>query len=232
MSEPQNPDRRELPPGWISQYDSNYKAWFYVNTRDDPPRPSWVHPLGPPRPTSSSSYRPPAGPPPPDRPYDGDRGYSPQPQRAYSPQPPRAYSPNPPQQQDRGFYAPSYGQPQGGYNLAPPQQYGGYAPPPPAAGYGQPPPQVVYAPTTIYENGPPRPNYYQPPPQQVVEVIEVDRPRHHFGGGGLGLGLAAGGVGLLGGALIADAIVDDRIDNQLAFDQGFIDGEIADGGFW
>ncbi|KAI0786501.1 hypothetical protein C8Q75DRAFT_276476 [Abortiporus biennis] len=31
---PTNPDRRELPPGWIEQYDKNYKAWFYVNTRE------------------------------------------------------------------------------------------------------------------------------------------------------------------------------------------------------
>ncbi|KAI9063494.1 hypothetical protein FKP32DRAFT_722968 [Trametes sanguinea] len=35
---PPNPDRRPLPPGWIEQWDSNYKAWFYVNTAENPPR--------------------------------------------------------------------------------------------------------------------------------------------------------------------------------------------------
>jgi len=64
---PSNPDKRPLPPGWIEQYESNYKAWFYVNTQEQPPRPSWVHPLGPPPPNNPppSQYSPPAGPPPP-----------------------------------------------------------------------------------------------------------------------------------------------------------------------
>ncbi|KZT62138.1 hypothetical protein CALCODRAFT_278193 [Calocera cornea HHB12733] len=34
-----NPDKRPLPPGWVTQYDPNYKTWFYVNTRAEPPPP-------------------------------------------------------------------------------------------------------------------------------------------------------------------------------------------------
>jgi len=43
-----NPDGRPLPPGWISDYDSNYNAWFYVDTNAQTPVSTWVHPLGPP----------------------------------------------------------------------------------------------------------------------------------------------------------------------------------------
>ncbi|KAI0637645.1 hypothetical protein C8Q77DRAFT_1087004, partial [Trametes polyzona] len=75
---PPNPDRRPLPPGWIEQWDSNYKTWFYVNTAENPPRSSWVHPLGPAPPAPQpSGYAPPSGPPPPD-----NRGYSPYPLKA------------------------------------------------------------------------------------------------------------------------------------------------------
>jgi len=42
-----NPDRRSLPAGWITQYDPNYKAWFYVNTQANPPVTTWNHPSGP-----------------------------------------------------------------------------------------------------------------------------------------------------------------------------------------
>jgi len=42
-----NPDRRSLPAGWITQYDPDYKAWFYVNTRANPPVTTWNHPSGP-----------------------------------------------------------------------------------------------------------------------------------------------------------------------------------------
>ncbi|KAI0366203.1 hypothetical protein BV20DRAFT_1124411 [Pilatotrama ljubarskyi] len=119
---PPNPDRRPLPPGWIEQWDSNYKAWFYVNTAENPPRSSWVHPLGPAPPTPQpSGFAPPPGPPPPDN---------------------RSYSPYPPQPQPG--YGPGYGQP-------PPQQYSQspgpgsyYGSPPPQGGYppyGAGPPQ-------------------------------------------------------------------------------------------
>ncbi|KAG8792322.1 hypothetical protein FRC16_011460 [Serendipita sp. 398] len=46
--QPRNPDTRPLPDGWVTQYDPNYQAWFYINTREQPPRASWVHPLGAP----------------------------------------------------------------------------------------------------------------------------------------------------------------------------------------
>ncbi|KAJ6543946.1 hypothetical protein B0H19DRAFT_291779 [Mycena capillaripes] len=121
--QPHNPDTRQLPPGWITQFDSNYNAWFYVNTLVQPPVTTWVHPLGAP-PTPAVAYSPPPGPPagpPPD-----NRGYFP-PQQG-SPYP-GAGSPYPQQQ---GGYSPGYQQPPPGqyspYNQPPPQQYGG--PPP------------------------------------------------------------------------------------------------------
>ncbi|KAL7281992.1 hypothetical protein PYCCODRAFT_1436031 [Trametes coccinea BRFM310] len=118
---PPNPDRRPLPPGWIEQWDANYKAWFYVNTAENPPRSSWVHPLGPPPPAPQpSGYAPPPGPPPPDR----------------------SYSPYPPQ----GGYGSGYGQPppQPSYAQSPPPGPGYYGSPPPQGGYppyGGAPPQ-------------------------------------------------------------------------------------------
>jgi len=65
LGEPENPDRRPLPAGWIGQYEpkyvlssfkfllltegsSSHKAFFYVNTTAPNPTPSWTHPLGPP----------------------------------------------------------------------------------------------------------------------------------------------------------------------------------------
>ncbi|KAF7301170.1 WW domain-containing protein [Mycena indigotica] len=50
-----NPDARPLPSGWITQFDPNYNAWFYVNTLASPPITTWTHPLGapPPPPTTS-----------------------------------------------------------------------------------------------------------------------------------------------------------------------------------
>ncbi|PVF94012.1 hypothetical protein CPB86DRAFT_789464, partial [Serendipita vermifera] len=40
----QNPDSRPLPPGWITDYDESYKAWYYVNTHDANPAATWTHP--------------------------------------------------------------------------------------------------------------------------------------------------------------------------------------------
>lgn len=40
----QNPDKRELPPGWKTDYDTNYKAWYYINTNDPAGGASWTHP--------------------------------------------------------------------------------------------------------------------------------------------------------------------------------------------
>ena len=66
---------------------------YYVNTREQPPRSSWEHPLGP---------IPPPGPPP-----QADRSFS------HSP-----YGGRPPQQGYGGYPQPGYGQPppQGYYN--------------------------------------------------------------------------------------------------------------------
>lgn len=80
---------------------------FYVNTREQPPRSSWEHPLGP----IPQGFAPPLGPPPPDRSYS------------------RSPYGGPPQSQGYGGmgYQPSYGQPQGYYN----NPQGGYASGPP-----------------------------------------------------------------------------------------------------
>ncbi|KAF8131177.1 hypothetical protein EV363DRAFT_1398982 [Boletus edulis] len=116
-SPPPNPDTRDLPHGWIQQY--NYE--FYVNMRENPPRSCWEHPLGP----IPQGFAPSMGPPPPDRSYSRSPYGGPHP-------PPQGYG---------GYsgYQPSYGQPpQGYYN---PQQ-GGYYP----SGNRDYPPQerVVY----------------------------------------------------------------------------------------
>ncbi|TDL28596.1 hypothetical protein BD410DRAFT_893577 [Rickenella mellea] len=81
-------DNRPLPYGWVKQFDSNYNRPFYVDTKATPPRSIWVHPyedeqylrdhpevrekIG--RPSSAEGYRPPPGPPTPQRPasYNGD----------------------------------------------------------------------------------------------------------------------------------------------------------------
>ncbi|KIK45292.1 hypothetical protein CY34DRAFT_10483 [Suillus luteus UH-Slu-Lm8-n1] len=132
-SPPPNPDSRPLPRGWLAQYNWEYKAWFYVNEMEQPPRSSWEHPLGPPQ------YTPPPGPPPVNRdfdrsPYNGGYNQGPAP----------------------GGYAPSYG---GGYGgNAPPGGYGGYQGYPPAGDRGffgrtsSQPQQPVYA----QQQAPPR----------------------------------------------------------------------------
>ncbi|KAG0058116.1 hypothetical protein BGZ89_001552 [Linnemannia elongata] len=37
-------NQRPLPPGWISQYDSNHQAYFYVDERTNPPTITWEDP--------------------------------------------------------------------------------------------------------------------------------------------------------------------------------------------
>ncbi|QRV74827.1 Got1 domain-containing protein [Ceratobasidium sp. AG-Ba] len=39
-----NPDGRPLPPGFVTQFDPQYNAWFYINTGSQPPRSQWIHP--------------------------------------------------------------------------------------------------------------------------------------------------------------------------------------------
>ncbi|KAI0676707.1 hypothetical protein C8Q78DRAFT_1073498 [Trametes maxima] len=128
---PPNPDRRPLPPGWVEQWDNNYKTWFYVNTSENPPRSSWVHPLGPAPPAQPSGYAPPSGPPPPD-----NRGYSPYPPQVSSPPGPGGYYGGPPQ----GGYAPS------------PSPYGGPPPQENRGWFGSGTPQ----PTTVVQQAPPK----------------------------------------------------------------------------
>merc|ERR1712096_412765 len=40
-----NEDTRPLPDGWVKQFDNNYKQHFYVDTRANPPRSTWIHPI-------------------------------------------------------------------------------------------------------------------------------------------------------------------------------------------
>ena len=90
---------------------------FYVNTQEQPPRSSWVHPLGP--------LPPPPGPPP-GPPLNRDPAYG-----------GSGWNQNPYPQQSAGYGSP------GGWNNGPPQGgYGGYGyngPPQGNYGGGYPP---------------------------------------------------------------------------------------------
>ncbi|KAG8855675.1 hypothetical protein FRB96_006719 [Tulasnella sp. 330] len=61
-------DQRErpLPDGWIRQFDSNHSQYFYVDTRANPTRSIWVHPLDDPQWQQERTQRftPPSHPPP------------------------------------------------------------------------------------------------------------------------------------------------------------------------
>jgi len=87
-----NPDGRPLPPGWITEYDNNYRAWFYVNTTVNPPVTTWVHPLVE-APSSNSYYGAPSGPPP-----DSAYGYDSR-QGQYG----SGYQPSPPPPLQQGY---------------------------------------------------------------------------------------------------------------------------------
>ncbi|ESK93136.1 hypothetical protein Moror_8859 [Moniliophthora roreri MCA 2997] len=228
----ENPDKRPLPPGWITQFDNNYRTWFYVNTNAQPPVTTWEHPANS-APPPPNQYAPPSGPPPP-------QGPSPM----QSPPPPDNRGPYSPGPQGYG-----YNNPQGGYG-----GYGGYpgyqqqSPPPgPYGGYGSPPPQQ--GPGYGY-GGPPPPQHQQSggkgllgglfggnkhgqqqyPPQQVAYAQEPKKSS----GPGMGTMLAVGGAGLLGGALIGDAIADHQADEEReAYMAGYEDGQDGDfGGDW
>ena len=58
----ENPDKRPLPAGWITQFDKGHNAWYYVNTAENPPRTVWEHPAGtaPAIPQHQDSYGAPA----------------------------------------------------------------------------------------------------------------------------------------------------------------------------
>lgn len=216
-----NPDGRPLPAGWISQYDSNYKAWFYVNTHANPPMTTWVHPSGPVSAPPVQTFSPPPAFSPPSMPPPMNAG-------GYNPgqiQGPGGYGNNnqvgypngggmsyPQQQQQQPPYGGGYGNP--GYNY--PQQGpvgGGYPVQQPQQ------PQVV-----VVEQKP-----------QVV-VVEEPRPHHRHHGMGAG-GLAMGaGAGLLGGILIGEAI-EERREERRERDFGWgpdwgYDGWRDDRGWW
>ncbi|KAL6297978.1 hypothetical protein BKA93DRAFT_820591 [Sparassis latifolia] len=209
--QPRNPDSRDLPPGWIEQYD----AKFYVNTREDPPRPSWVHPLGPPS-SSPHHYAAPSGPPPPDR-----RSASPYSPSGYNP--PVRYGQGPPPPQQRyDSYTPQYGGPSPGRSPGPG----------PVSPYGSRPPvqqqdeqRGARPARSIMASGQPSP--------QVRLCLRAIRP------------CISCGAGLLGGFLLTEGIekfehheqeVGFERGEQMGFGQGenmgFNQGEQVGGAGW
>ncbi|CAO1623674.1 unnamed protein product [Sympodiomycopsis kandeliae] len=38
-------DNRPLPPGWVKQWDGNHRHNYYVDTKANPPRSIWTHPM-------------------------------------------------------------------------------------------------------------------------------------------------------------------------------------------
>ncbi|KAJ1342460.1 hypothetical protein BSLG_002959 [Batrachochytrium salamandrivorans] len=173
-------DNRPLPPGWVSQWNTQYSRHYYYDTNKGVS--SWEDPRGPPPPVSAppppaGGAPPPAGAPPP--PYDQRDINQPPPQPGYAqqPQPPFQYG----QQQPM--------QPQ------PPFQYGQQQPmqPQPPYQYGQPPMQMQ-PPPMVTSVAP------QAPPQKGL--FGFGKPSGSGGGAGAGTALAAGGAaGLLTGAL-------------------------------
>jgi len=226
-----NPDRRPLPAGWITQFDPNYKAWFYVNTEAKPPITTWTHPFGPEPPRTPSperKYSPPMAPPPQGSPSYADR---------YGPTGPQSYNqggylggndyPQQPQDRSYGGPRPEYG---AGYDSNYPQEsgsrglggllgrfsggrghHGGHHGGLLGGGGGYPgyqqPSQVVY-----------------PGQQPQVAYAEQQPPRRSGMGMGGGLALGAAG-GLLGGVLLGEAIEDHRDREEVFVDYN------DDGGF-
>ncbi|KIM84021.1 hypothetical protein PILCRDRAFT_423214 [Piloderma croceum F 1598] len=182
-----NPDRRPLPEGWKDQYDPNYKAWFYVDTRRTPPASSWVHPLGAPPPSSPppQQYAPPPPGPPPPRDFN------------QSPYPPYQQSPPPGQYGGQPGYQQSYGGPPQGYGGPPPQGYGSPSPQP-YGGYGQPGYQQPLQENRGFFGN------HNPSPQPVAYQQAPPPKKSGFGMGGM---VAAGGAGLLGGVLLGEAVI-------------------------
>ncbi|KAF8211664.1 hypothetical protein K438DRAFT_1807687 [Mycena galopus ATCC 62051] len=192
MSQTANPDTRQLPPGWITQFDGNYNAWFYVNTQVQPPVTTWVHPLG--ATPSPGAYGAPQG---------SEKDYFPTPQPTGSPYPAAAANPYPPQQ--GGGYDSGSGYPQ-----APqPGQYSPqYSPQPPPQQYPNPPPQEDKGLLSGLFGGSSQqqPVYGQGQPMygqgQPMYAMSEPPPKKH----GIGMGTVALGAGsLLGGVLLAEA---------------------------
>ncbi|EGO01464.1 hypothetical protein SERLA73DRAFT_176741 [Serpula lacrymans var. lacrymans S7.3] len=209
------PNPRELPPGWTSQWDSNYNAWFYVNTRENPPRSSWVHPYAtaPSRSPPPQQFAPAMGAPP-NREFNRSP-YGEYNQGGWQNQPPQQYGGGPPGGYGTG-YQPSYGGPPGGGYGGPQGEYrgnpGGYGGP--MGGYPQEQERGFFG------GGQSRPTYQQQPPAPPKKS-----------GPGMGTALLAGGAGLVGGALLMDAFEDHNEDErEEGYDQGFQDGADDYGG--
>lgn len=203
-----------------------------MNTRDDPPRSSWVHPLGAPPP---SGYAPPPGAPPGDRSWGG----------------PSPYGQGPPGGYGGGYDQGPQRSPYGGYGGPPPGGYGGGGPPPGQWGYQQ---EQRGESTTVGPGSYTREEWSKSTsmsvssgwfgssaPPQTVQVVE-ERPAHKSGPG-MGTALLAGmlnifrlnlfhhslmgsqfigGAGLIGGALLADAWEDH---DQAEQEEGYQEGE-------
>jgi len=213
-----NPDRRALPDGWITRYDDNYRAWYYVDTRSHPPRSSWDHPLGAP---PAGNYPPPPNPPP-NRGNFGGGG------PPFSPQgsPPFSSSTSPYNQGTP--YGGFQGNPAEARNFPPQSSYA--AQPPygaPAGNYGNPG-NPAWPQQGWQQQPPTQLGYQSQPPSQAIQ----QPPRS-----GRNNALLAGGAGLIGGALLTEAF-DHHEDEvrQDAYDQGFDDGqdnpEFGGGGDW
>ncbi|PPQ63974.1 hypothetical protein CVT24_009096 [Panaeolus cyanescens] len=206
-----NPDTRTLPDGWITQFDPNYKAWYYVNTRSTPPETTWVHPLGPP-PPPPQQYGPPSGPPPPN-----NNGYNPGfPQGNYGGYPNHNSQPPYGGYGGQNNYPYNSGPSPGGYGDQ--RDYGGYNQ---QSSYGSQPPANTkgaggmlgglmskFGGGSSHGSGYPQQGGYNGYPPQTVVVQQQPKKSGGMGMGGMAL---AGGAGLLGGLLVADAI-DDAFD--------------------
>ncbi|KZO96631.1 hypothetical protein CALVIDRAFT_545443 [Calocera viscosa TUFC12733] len=202
-------EERELPPGWIRQWDPTQKHHFYVDTKATPPRSIWVHPHDDPQYIASipdkvpaKKFAPPPGPPPPSgsSAAHGQKGFFGGIKDKLQGTPEERERRRIEAQQREADMRRRYEQRQEeiraqGY----PGQYaqgGGYAQP--QGGY-YPQQQGYYAPQPAYAPQP----YYQPqyaPPQQ-----QYQQRSSGFGGGGMALPLLGG---LAGGFLLGDIIGD------------------------
>ncbi|GMK53670.1 hypothetical protein CspeluHIS016_0102560 [Cutaneotrichosporon spelunceum] len=226
-----NPDTRPLPDGWVTQLNTQYNTWFYVNTRaPGGPQSQWTHPADDKPP--AHDFASPSGPPPGQNekasysvekndygqssqqaPYDQQRQFG-QPQQQYQQyqqpyqqQYQQQYQQAPPQQREkRSFLSKLTGKASGQQQGYP----GGYGQP---MGYGQQPMYGGY-------------------PQQGMMMPGGGRKPGMGAGGGMALGA---GAGLLGGMMLGNAMSDhdDYAEGYAdgASGGGFDGGDFDGGGF-
>jgi len=236
---PHNPDTRPLPAGWITQYDSNYKAWFYVNTNAQPPVTTWEHPGPPPQappPPGPSTYSPPGGPPPPNAPRPGyEQGYGPGNSRGgYGDGPSGGYGGSPYDRPPENYAGPprGYSGPPRGYS-GPPGPYNG-----PPDGYGARPGGAY----PQYGEGYAQGGYDRrnPVPEDRGQSFgggmfaggrqSADKKQGGAGFGKLALGLGGGALALFAGKEFLDHEEHKAYEQGEAagydqgFDNGFVDG--------